>query len=107
MDTGEVKPFAGDILRKAADVIDERGKQRDGAGQERSMARTVATFNAMTGHKLTEEDGWLFMQYLKDARSRAGQFTEDDYLDKTAYAALQAECAITNHNHRIMRGQCS
>lgn len=106
MEDGAIKPLAGVILRKAADTIEERGKQRDGSGQERSMARTVAAFNAMTDHKLTEEDGWLFMQYLKDSRSRAGQFTEDDYLDKAAYAALQAECAITENSLKEMR-QCS
>ena len=85
---------AGGLLQEAAVLIGQRGASRDGSGNERSMARTVSTFNTMTGHNLTEEDGWLFMRYLKDARSRNGEFNRDDYEDGIAYAALQAEAAI-------------
>lgn len=83
---------AGTVLRTAAETIDNRASERD-AEQERSMGRCVNAFNAMTGHGLSEEDGWLFMQYLKQSRSRAGNFRFDDYLDEVAYAALRAECA--------------
>lgn len=83
---------AADFLRTAAEVLIDRGKSRDD-GQERSMARAVRTFNAMTGHELTEEEGWLFMRYLKDSRSRSGEYNRDDYVDGVGYAVLQAECA--------------
>jgi len=89
--------ICSDLLEDAARTIKQRGKTRDGSGSERSMARTVAAFNAMTGHYLTEEEGWLFMRYLKDSRSRKGEFNIDDYEDGIAYAALQAECAIRNN----------
>jgi hypothetical protein len=81
------------ILVDAADQIGDRADQRDCAGGERSMARTVATFNALTGHQLTEVDGWQFMQCLKLARSRAGRHVRDDYVDNAAYAALAGEAA--------------
>lgn len=93
---GDKKPApaisASTVLNIAADTIDNRASERD-AEQERSMARCVNAFNAMTGHKLSEEDGWMFMQYLKQSRSRAGNYRFDDYLDEVAYAALRAECA--------------
>jgi|GEM_PF-2684285 len=56
------------------------------------MARTVAMFNAATDNALTEGDGWLFMELLKIARSKAGGFNMDDYEDGAAYAALRGEC---------------
>jgi hypothetical protein len=80
------------FLTKAAQLMAERGKDRDNVG-ERSMARCVAAFNAMTGHELTEEDGWQFMVYLKHSRARGGNYRRDDYEDAVAYAALSAEAA--------------
>lgn len=85
---------APEVLRTAAELIEERGRSRDCPNGERAMARTVQTFNAMTGHALTEEEGWLFMVYLKHSRMRAGAFNRDDYEDATAYEALMSECAI-------------
>ena len=86
----------GDLLRMAADTIDQRGQERDG-GQERSMAATVAAFNAIEGTSLTERQGWVFMQTLKLVRAastaRNGRYNHDDYVDGAAYAALGAECA--------------
>lgn len=83
---------APEFCTHAAELMDTRGKERDNEG-ERSMARCVATFNAMTGHQLSEEDGWLFMVYLKHARMRGGCFRQDDYEDAVAYEALMAESA--------------
>ncbi|WHB31218.1 hypothetical protein [Xanthomonas phage NEB7] len=84
---------ASDILRQSAQTIDDRAVERDQPGGERSMARTVAAFNALSGHALTERDGWLFMTVLKQARAfatLAGKL--DDYVDLAAYAALAGEC---------------
>lgn len=83
---------ASEILRKSAQHIEDRAAARDQAGGERSMARTVAAFNALTGHQLSERDGWLFMANLKMARActtPAG--LPDDYEDMSAYAALAGE----------------
>ena len=93
---------ADEILHAAADVIDERGVQRDssagtGQPQERSMAATVAAFNAIEGLALTERQGWAFMQVLKMVRgattARNGLHNVDDALDGAAYAALGGEAA--------------
>jgi hypothetical protein len=85
---------AAGILQSASNLIQQRGVERDKPGGERSMARCVAAFNATTGHELTEEDGWLFMVYLKHARMRGGRFQPDDYKDAVAYEGLMAECAF-------------
>lgn len=81
---------AAEILRIAADIIEERGKQRDKPNGERSMARAVAAFNALRGHNLTEVDGWRFMEILKIARG--DDF--DSFCDGAAYAALAGEAAL-------------
>lgn len=83
---------ASDILRKAADTIDERAKER-GETSERSIKRTVEMFNAQWDTNLTEQQGWSFMQHLKAARNISGH-KDDDLVDKVAYAALEAECVI-------------
>src|SRR5690625_4784057 len=80
------------ILSAAAEAIDDRAAERD-VEQERSMARTVQAFNALTGHELTETDGWLFMVVLKAARATAGAFQADDWIDMAGYVGLAGECA--------------
>ena len=89
---------AHDLLAMAASTITARGQQRDsGQGQERSMAATVAAFNAIEGTQLTERQGWAFMKTLKMVRAattaRNGLFNPDDALDGAAYAALEGEAA--------------
>ena len=94
---------APEVLRIAAETIVQRGAQRDSqagggaAPAERSMAATVAAFNALEGAALTEAQGWRFMQMLKLARAatceRNGVFNPDDYVDGSAYGALGCEAA--------------
>ncbi|MEY4402174.1 MAG: Edwardsiella phage eiAU83 [Verrucomicrobiota bacterium] len=87
---------AQEKLREAARLIEERAQQRDRAGGERSMAATVAAFNAIYGTGLTEVQGWHFMELLKMSRAAGGRYIADDYDDKIAYAALAAEAAALN-----------
>ncbi|SEO65253.1 DUF6378 domain-containing protein [Nitrosovibrio sp. Nv6] len=82
---------APDILIAAADAITNRADGRDGENGERSMARTVATFNALTGYALSERDGWVFMAMVKLARSQVGRHVLDDYMDGAAFMALAGE----------------
>ena len=77
------------ILQEAKDMIAERGKRRDN-GQERSMQRIVKTFEALTDHKMTEVEGWLFMVVLKLCRERTGSDI-DNWIDGAAYMGLAAE----------------
>lgn len=79
-------------LERAVELLGERGKSYDTDAGERYMKNAVRAFNAITGHGMTEGDGWLFMQMVKDARQwqREG-FHRDSAEDAVAYAALKAE----------------
>lgn len=83
---------APEILRKAAQTIEDRAAER-GEVSERSMVRTIESFNAHWGTSLTEQQGWSFMQHLKAARNISGH-KDDDLIDKVAYTALEAECVL-------------
>lgn len=89
---------AQQILTRAQDHIHDRASTYDsdsgvgGNNGERSMARTVATFNAFHGTGLTEAQGWHFMQILKDVRLFTSiGYHADSAEDCAAYAALKAE----------------
>lgn len=83
---------ATDLLSKAASIMEERGKQYDKPEGERSMGQTVDIFNLFHGTKLTEAQGWHFMQILKDVRlfQRPG-YHADSAEDGVAYSSLKAE----------------
>lgn len=83
---------AHEFLEKAGETMKARAQLRDAAAGERSMAKIVATFNALTGHTLSEAEGWEFMVLLKMVRGRQGKFNDDDYTDGAAYFALLGEC---------------
>ena len=86
---------AYDILSESKAVLGERAAQRDCKKTgERSMAATVAAFNALTGHTLTEGEGWEFMCLLKMVRGRQGDPRRDDYVDLASYGALLGECRM-------------
>lgn len=81
------------LLKKAAELMEERGKQYDKPEGERSMLRCVNAFNAVTGQDLTEPEGWLLLQLLKDVRQfqNPEKAHQDSLEDCIAYAALKAE----------------
>ena len=84
---------APDFLRKAADLLEQRGKDYDKKGGERSVPATVTAFNAITGSKMTNQQGWLFMHLLKKVRLHTDptKFHQDSAEDSIAYDALEAE----------------
>jgi hypothetical protein len=87
---------AGEYLAQAADLMAERGKQYDRPTGERSMGKTVAAFNAITGRDLSESEGWLLMLLLKQVRQwQTPGFHRDSAEDAVAYSALLAE-SLTN-----------
>ena len=90
---GPITP--SEILRAAAQHMEDRASAYDSPGGERSMGKTVAMFNALLGgdRALTVEQGWIFMTILKIVRSQQGGFKLDNYEDLAAYAALAAEQA--------------
>ena len=84
------------ILAAAADHMVDRAKFYDQPKGERSMAPTVAAFNAITGLQLSEEQGWLFMELLKCVRAEHNGYRPDNYEDGAAYVALKGEAAARN-----------
>jgi hypothetical protein len=84
---------AYEILQAAASHMQDRAATYDKPEGERSMGATVKAFQAITGHDLTEEQGWLFMQVLKAVRSQQGNYRADSYEDGAAYVALAGEAA--------------
>lgn len=83
------------LLHAAAGHMEQRAATYDAPGGERSMQRTVVAFNSITGRDLTESEGWLLMQVLKDVRDRQRQQPHQDSLeDCVAYAALKAEARL-------------
>lgn len=89
----EVLPRAPDFLRAALQHMDDRAATYDKPEGERSMGATVAMFNALTGHSLSEAQGWKFMVCLKLVRSEQGAYREDNYEDGAAYFGLAGEAA--------------
>lgn len=82
-----------DFLKKALEVQDSRASEYDTDGkEERNMGKIVSAFNAITGHALTEAEGYLFMETLKNVRLfGAPSFHEDSAVDCISYASLKAE----------------
>ena len=90
--------YATDFLHKAASLLAERGKQYDQEGGERSMGKCVAAFNIITGKNLSEPEGWLLLQLLKDVRQwQTPAFHQDSAEDCVSYAALKAEALANGH----------
>lgn len=90
--THDVQP-AHDILGCGMKELKDREQTYDAPGGERSMAKTVAAFNAIYGASMTEVQGWQFMALLKMVRANQGKFKRDNFVDQAAYSALAGEAA--------------
>lgn len=84
---------AHEILTQAAAEMVDRGATYDQDEGERSMGKTVSAFAAVTGIKMTEQQGWQFMELLKMVRSNQGGYRADSFVDGAAYASLAGEAA--------------
>ncbi len=94
IDRYDIQPVtAASVLQAGVGHMKDRAATYDKPAGERSMAATVAAFQAVTGVAVTEEQGWLFMVLLKAVRSQSGNFKVDNYEDGAAYFALAAESA--------------
>lgn len=69
-----------------------RAALRDTPQGERVVSTLVEMFNTLTGHELSEADGWKFMLLVKLVRSENGKYHPDDYVDLAAYSSLLGEC---------------
>jgi len=89
------EPLAAELLGRAARHMHDRASTYDEPGGERSMGKAVSAFNAITGRSLTESEGWLLLQVLKDVRNFSREKPHQDSLeDCIAYAALKAEAEM-------------
>ena len=91
------KPMATQLLEDAAQLQRDRAKQYDVGGTmdgERSMGKTVAAFNIITGHNILESQGWLLLQILKDVRDQTNGPHIDSLVDGISYSSLKAEARI-------------
>ena len=86
-------PTANHFLEAAKGHLGARATTYDKPTGERSMERTIKVFAALTDIQLTEEQGWLFLEVLKQVRSLQGKFKADNYEDLAGYAALRGEAA--------------
>lgn len=83
------------LLDQAAHHMRQRSTTYDQPEGERSMGRTVRAFNAITGHTLTEAEGWMLMAILKMVRDRQRVTPHRDSCeDMVAYAALYGEARL-------------
>lgn len=89
------------FLEEASEAMKARASLRDAQGGERSMAKTVAIFNAWTGSNMSEDDGWRFMIALKQAREIQGKYNRDDYVDLAAYCGLLGEFESGSRPHPL------
>jgi hypothetical protein len=83
---------ATEYLEQARLIQEERAKEYDTPGGERSMAAVVTAFNVLYDKSLTETEGWGFMILLKMRRGHSAPgHHEDSSADQVSYSALQAE----------------
>lgn len=98
---------AQELLNAAASHMRDRAATYDKPEGERSMGATVEAFNVITGRTgdraLSESEGWLLMQVLKDVRDRQRTAPHKDSLeDGIAYAALKAEARMREGKKKIV-----
>lgn len=83
------------LLDHAAKHMQDRAKTYDQPGGERSMGKTVAAFNTITGRDLAESEGWLLMAILKMVRSQQRKEPHQDSAeDLISYSALFGEARL-------------
>lgn len=91
---------ATDLLRLAAETIEQRGKQNGYDKKEEKSAPKIATiYNAKKGANLTPLDVWDLLICLKEARLEAilsnNSDPTDTLIDLISYSALKAEQVLT------------
>lgn len=101
---------AADLLRLAAETIEQRGKQNGYDRKEEKSAPKIATiYNAKKGAKLTPLDVWDLLICLKEARLEAiltnGRDPTDTLVDLISYSALKAEQILNDRDEELKKNQ--
>ena len=88
-----------DILQKVQEIQEERGKEYENSGQERSFDKIAMVFNVITGKDITPAEVTLILQILKDVRQWADyRLHEDCIIDSVSYASLKGELLYKQYN---------
>ena len=101
---------AADLLRIAAETIEQRGKQNGYDRKEEKSAPKIATiYNAKKGANLTPLDVWDLMICLKEARLEAilvnGSDPTDTLVDLISYSALKSEQILNDRDEELKKNQ--
>lgn len=101
---------AADLLRLAAETIEQRGKQNGYDRKEEKSAPKIATiYNAKKGANLTPLDVWDLLICLKEARLEAilanGSDPTDTLVDLISYSALKAEQILNDRENEQKKNQ--
>ncbi|WP_247191196.1 DUF6378 domain-containing protein [Escherichia coli] len=101
---------AEDLLRLAAETIEQRGKQNGyDRKQEKSAPKIATIYNAKKGANLTPLDVWDLMICLKEARLEAilvnGSDPTDTLVDLISYSALKAEQILNNREDDLNKNK--
>lgn len=101
---------AADLLRLAAETIEQRGKQNGyDRKQEKSAPKIATIYNAKKGANLTPLDVWDLLICLKEARLGGilsnGSDPLDTLIDLIAYNALKAEQILTEREEEQKKKQ--
>lgn len=101
---------AADLLRLAAETIEQRGKQNGYDRKEEKSAPKIATiYNAKKGKNLTPLDVWDLLICLKEARLEAilanGSDPTDTLVDLISYSALKAEQILNDRENEQKKNQ--
>ncbi|CAM2981953.1 DUF6378 domain-containing protein [Escherichia coli] len=101
---------AADLLRLAAETIEQRGKQNGYDKKEEKSAPKIATiYNAKKGADLTTLDVWDLLICLKEARLEAilsnNSDPTDTLIDLISYNALKAEQILTEREEEQKKKQ--
>lgn len=82
-----IKSFVKRIDDKVEEMKAKEAKQYDNEEKEISMGKCVEAFNIITGKDLTESEGWLLLQLLKDVRQWSKEsYHEDSTLNKARFS---------------------
>lgn len=101
---------AADLLRIAAETIEQRGKQNGYDRKEEKSAPKIATiYNAKKVANLTPLDVWDLLICLKEARLEAilsnNSDPTDTLIDLISYNALKAEQILTEREEEQRKKQ--
>lgn len=101
---------ATDLLRLAAETIEQRGKQNGyDKKEEKSAPKIAAIYNAKKGANLTPLDVWDLLICLKEARLEAilsnNSDPTDTLIDLISYNALKAEQILTEQEEEQKKKQ--